>query len=52
MRWAGNAGDECRLSGGLNCWRTIWVTDKTKNRYAQCYLQASVFNRLSDNYWQ
>ncbi len=29
MQWAGNAGNECRLSGKLNSYRTIWVTDKT-----------------------
>ena len=36
------AGNECSLNGGLNGYRTIWVTDKIKNRYAQYHLQASV----------
>ena len=38
MQWAGN---ECRLSGGLNSYRTIWVTDKIKNHNAEYYLQSS-----------
>jgi len=37
MQWAGN---ECSLSGGLNSYRIIWVTDKTKNRDEKYYLQA------------
>ena len=40
MHWAGNAGNECRLSGGLNSYRTIWVTDKIRNRDVEYYLQA------------
>jgi len=45
MQWAGNAGNECRLSGGLNSYRTIWVTDKIRNRYVQYYLQASILSK-------
>ena len=40
MQWAGNAGNECRLSGRVNSYLTIGLTDKTKNRDAQYYLQA------------
>jgi hypothetical protein len=42
MQWAGNAANECSLSGGLNSYCTILVTDKIRNRYAQYYLQVSV----------
>jgi len=40
MQWAGNAGNECRLSGGLNSYFSIGLTDKTKNRNTEYYLQA------------
>jgi hypothetical protein len=39
MPWAGNAGNECRLSGGLNGYRSIGLTDKISNRDAEHYLQ-------------
>ena len=35
-----SAGNKCSLIGRLNSYHTIWMTDKIKNRYAQCYLQA------------
>ena len=35
-----SAGNKCGLFGRLNSYHTIWITDKIKNRYAQCYLQA------------
>ena len=35
-------GNEGSLSGRLNSYRTIWVTDKIRNRFVQYYLQASV----------
>ena len=40
MQWAGNAGNECSLSGGLNSYLTIGLTDKIRNRDAEYYLQA------------
>jgi len=30
MQWAGNAGNECSLSGGLNGYRSIGLTDKIR----------------------
>ena len=38
MQWDGNG---CSLSGGLNNYCTIWVTDKIRNRNAEYYLQSS-----------
>ena len=43
MQWAGNAGNECSLSGGLNGYRSIDLTDKIRNRNAEYYLQVWEF---------
>ena len=43
MQLAGNAGNECSLSGGWNGYRSIGLTEKIRNRDAKYYLQASVF---------
>ena len=40
MEWAGNAGDGCSLSGGLNSYISIGLTNKIRNRNAEYYLQA------------
>ena len=39
MQWAGNAGNECSLSGGLNSYITIGLTDKIRNHNTEYYLQ-------------